>query len=116
MAAAWAVCCGAIFAISLSGHARLIAEYATQPPLAMKQDLIRALDARAIRYAYADYWTAYYVSFMTRERIVVASDEIPRIREYQDIVASHGDEAIHISRRPCEGGQQLTPAFWACRR
>ena len=46
----------------------------TRPPVAAKQELIAALDARGIRYAYADYWTAYYVSFMTRERIVVASD------------------------------------------
>jgi len=115
IAAAWSACCAVIFAISVAGHVRLIVEYSTDPPFAMKQDLIRALDARGIRYAYADYWTSYYVSFMTRERIIVASDDIPRIREYQEIVASHGSEAIRISRRPCEGGQQLTMAFWGCR-
>ncbi len=115
MAALWAACSAAIFAISIAAHARLISEYATHAPIAMKQDLIRALDARGIRYAHADYWTSYYVSFMTRERIIVASDEIPRIREYQDIVGSHGSEAIRISRRPCEGGEQLTVAFWGCR-
>jgi hypothetical protein len=116
IAAAWAVCCAAILAISVTAHARLLAEYFTQPPVALKQDLIRALDARGIRYAYSDYWTAYYVTFMTRERIVVASDDIPRIRVYQDVVAAHRDEAIRISRRPCSGGggQSLTPAFWAC--
>jgi len=116
MLLAWALCCGAIFAISIAGHARLLAEYATQPPTAMKQDLIRALDSRGIRYAYSDYWTSYYVGFMTRERIIVASEEIPRIREYQDAVASQGTNAIRISRRPCEGGEQLTVAFWQCRR
>lgn len=114
IAAMWASACAAIFAISVVAHARLVTEYATQPPLAMKQDLIRALEARGIRYAYADYWTSYYVSFLTRERIVVASDEIPRIRAYQDAVAGHRDEAIRISRRPCAGGEQLTVAFWAC--
>ena len=115
IAAGWALCCSLIFAVSVAAHVRLIAEYATDPPFAMKQDLIRALDSRGIRYAYSDYWTSYYVSFLTRERIVVASDDIPRIREYQDLVASHGSEAIRISRRPCEGGEQLTPAFWSCR-
>ena len=28
---AWTACCAAIFVISVAGHARLIAEYATQP-------------------------------------------------------------------------------------
>jgi hypothetical protein len=110
----WTACCAAIFIIAAAGHARLIAEYATSPPVAMKQDLIRALDGRGIRYAYADYWTAYYVSFLSRERIVVAATEIPRVKSYQRIVDAHRDEAISISRRPCGGGQQLTAAFWAC--
>ena len=115
LAAAWALCCAGIFAISITAHARLLTEYLTQPPVALKQDLIRALDARGIRYASSDYWTAYYVSFMTRERIVVASDDIPRIRRYQELVAAHAAEAIRIARRPCDGGQPLTSAFWACR-
>ena len=72
--AAWALPCAAVFAISLAGHGELLAQYATgRQPSPLKQDLIRELDARHIRYAYADYWTAYYVTFMTRERIVVGA-------------------------------------------
>jgi len=115
IAGVWAACCGAVFAIAIGGHARLMAEYLRHPPVALKQQLIGALEARGVRYASADYWTAYYVSFMTRERIVVAADEIPRIREYQDIVNAHRAEAIRIARKPCEGGEQLTAAFWACK-
>ena len=37
------------------------------------------------------------------------------MKSYERIVDSHRDEAILISRRPCDGGEQLTPAFWACR-
>ena len=114
VAAAWALCCAAIFAVSLAGHARLLAEYATHPPVALKQVLIRELDARHVRYAYADFWTSYYVSFMTRERIVVASDEAVKVRTYNRLVDEHRAEAIRISRRPCPNGQQLTPFFWSC--
>jgi hypothetical protein len=114
--AVWVVCCSAIFAISIAGHARLLAEYATgRQPIPLKQDLIRELDARNIHYAYADYWTSYYVSFMTRERIIVASDEIVKVRTYNRLVDAHRDEAIRISRRPCPNGQQLTSAFWSCK-
>jgi hypothetical protein len=114
--AAWLVCCSAVFAISIAGHGRLLAEYATgRQPIPLKQDLIRELDARHIRYAYADYWTSYYVSFMTRERIIVAADEAVKVRTYNRIVDAHRDEAIRISRRPCPGGEQLTSAFWSCK-
>jgi hypothetical protein len=110
----WMACASAVFALSILAHARLLAEYATHPPVPLKQDLIRALEQRGVRYAYADYWTAYYVTFMTRERIVVASDAIVKVRTHNRLVDAHRAEAIRIARRPCAGGEQLTPAFWAC--
>ena len=115
VATAWALCCAAIFAISVTGHVRLLAEYITHPPTPLKHDLIRELDARNVRFAYADFWTSYYVSFMTGERIIVASDDAVKVRTYNRIVDAHASEAIRISRRPCSNGQQLTPAFWSCR-
>lgn len=114
LAALWALSCAAVLTISTTAHVRLLAEYATHPPAALKQELIRELDARHIRYAYADFWTAYYVSFMTRERIVVASDDAVKVRTYNRLVDSHRTEAIRISRRPCPDGEQLTSAFWSC--
>jgi hypothetical protein len=115
LTALWMFCCAAIFAISTAAHVRVLAEYATRPPTPLKQELIRELEARNIRYAYADFWTAYYVSFMTRERIVVASDDAVKVRTYNRTVDAHRDEAIRISRRPCPNGEQLTTAFWSCR-
>ena len=115
VAAVWILCSAAIFAISVTAHVRLLAEYATHPPTPLKQDLIRELDARNVRYAYGDFWTAYYVSFMTRERIILASDEAVKVRTHNRIVDAHRNEAIRISRRPCPDGEQLTPAFWSCR-
>jgi IS1 family transposase len=100
--------------LSIAAHARLVAEYLGDPLVPMKQELIRALDARGVRYAYADYWTAYYVTFMTRERIVVAADAVVKVRGHNRLVDAHRAEAIRISRTPCPGGQPLTPAFWAC--
>ena len=114
LATVWSLCCAALFAVSLTAHVRLIAEYATHPPIPLKQELIRQLDARDIRYAYADFWTAYYVSFMTRERIIVASDDAVKVRTYNRLVDAHRSEAIRISRRPCPNGQQLTAVFWSC--
>jgi len=94
----------------------LLAEYATQPPLPLKQELVRTLEARGIHYGYADYWTAYYVTFMTRERLIFTATEIPRVKTYDRIVTEHRGEAPLISRQRCEGGEPLTTAFWACPR
>ena len=111
----WSLAAAGILMASVGAHARLVAEYITHPPVAAKQELIAALDARGLCYAYADYWTSYYVSFLTRERIIVASDDIPKVRTYNRLVDEHRAEAVRISRRPCSGGNRLTPAFWSCR-
>ncbi|MGH9411894.1 MAG: hypothetical protein ACRD1V_20860 [Vicinamibacterales bacterium] len=113
--AGWALLCSAVFALACVEQGRLLYEYATHPPIAAKQDLIRALDAHGIRYGYADFWTAYYVDFLTRERIVLAPRDVVKIRLYNAEVDAHPAEAVTISRRACPGGTQLTPAFWACR-
>lgn len=110
----WLASSAAIFLLSIGAHTRLLAEYVRRPPVAAKEALIHALDDRHVRYAYADFWTAYYVSFMTCERIVVASDAVVKVRTYNRIVDAHRAEAIRISRRACAGGVPLTAAFWAC--
>ena len=114
LAGAWAACAAAVFFLSVRSHARLIAEYVSQPPVPAKMELVHALEARDVRYAYADYWTAYYVTFMTRERIIVAADAVVKVRAHNRLVDAHRSEAIRISRTRCAGGTPLTPAFWAC--
>ncbi len=114
LAAGWAACAGVIFALSLSSHARLVTEYLTRRPVPAKMELVHALEARGVRYAYADYWTAYYVTFLTRERIIVAADAVVKIRTHNRLVDAHRGEAIRISRTPCPGGSALTGAFWEC--
>ncbi len=110
----WGVCAAAVFTLSLASHARLIAEYLTHPPVPAKLELVHALESRGVRYAYADYWTAYYVTFLTRERVIVAADAVVKVRSHNRLVDAHRAEAIRISRAPCPGGTPLTPAFWAC--
>ena len=113
--AIWTACCAAVFTISLAAHARLLAEYVGRPPVAPKQELLRALEARGIQYGYADFWVAYYVSVLSKERVILASEDVVKVRTHNRIVDAHRAEAVRISRRPCAGGEQLTPAFWACK-
>ncbi len=101
-------------AVSAVGHARLWAEYVPHPPVTAKDQIIRQLDARGIRYATADYWIAYHIVFLTNERIIVATEEVNRIQEYQDLVAAHRAESIRISRRPCGQAPAVVPGVYFC--
>jgi hypothetical protein len=114
LAIAWGVVFAAWLGVLAVPHARLVVEYATNPPVPAKRQLIRVLEARGVRYGTADYWLAYYIDFMTNERILLAADEPQRIKTYNAIIADHRDEAIHLSRRPCGSGIMLIPGVYQC--
>ena len=99
-------------AVNAFGHARLWAEYLTNRPVAEKQLIIRHLEARGIKYAASDYWIAYYISFVTGERIIVTSSDMVRVLEYDRQVTAHASEAIRISRAPC--GRQVMNGIYFC--
>lgn len=102
-------------AMSVLGHARIWREYESQhPPVGDKMLIVRNLEVRGIKYARSDYWIAYYVTFMTNERIIVAAEEAPRIVEYQEQVEAHRAEAIRISRTPCGGGTLIFEGVYFC--
>jgi hypothetical protein len=79
-----------------------------------KHQLISALDAQNVRFGRADYWLAYYIDFITDERMIFASDDPQRILLYNRIVAEHAGEAVRLSRRPCPGGVALIPGVYRC--
>jgi hypothetical protein len=114
LAIAWTCALGAWLLVLAVPHARLFAEYASHPPVSAKRQLIRVLESKGVRYGTADYWIAYYVTFMTNERMIFASDDVQRIRTYNRIVSAHPAEAIHLSRRPCGSGIMLIPGVYQC--
>jgi hypothetical protein len=107
------VCLAAI--VTGQAHAQLLAEYVVRPPDNPKRLLARHLEAHGVRYAYADYWRAYALTFLTNEDIIVASIDYQRIREYNRQVDAMRHEAGWISREPCPGGRLLIPTHWLCR-
>lgn len=110
----WMTLVGAFVAVALWAHLLLLKEYLTAPPVHAKQMIARQLEARGVRYAIADYWIAYAVTFLTNERILIASSDFVRIRETQRIVDEHRHEAVRISRTPCEGGRELVKGAYMC--
>ena len=112
---AWTIAFGAWMGILAVPHVRFGIEYATQPPVSTKHQLIRGLEAQGVKYGRADYWLAYYIDFLTREQMVFASDAPKRILLYDRIVADHASDAVRLSRRPCDGGTAIVPGVYRCR-
>ena len=68
------------------------------------------LVSNGIRYAKSDYWNAYQVTFLSDEKVIIASDYV-RIQQYQDVVRLHDEETFSITSSPCDGGHEITPFY-----
>jgi hypothetical protein len=112
--AIWIVPVAAWVAVTCASYVTLWREYVPHAPSGGKQRIIAALDARGVRYAYSDYRDAYVIAFLTNERIVVASEDRERIRQYAEEVAAHRDQALRISHRPCPAGSEALPGIYFC--
>jgi hypothetical protein len=102
-------------ALHATEHLRLLGEYITHPPRGGKQQLIAALDDRGIRYGFADYALSYPITFLTNERITIASTTRVRVGLYQREVIAHRHEAVAIKRHPCgDKGAPVMPRLYLC--
>ena len=95
--------------ISARNQARSVEQRVAADPgnAAGMRELVAALDARGITIAEAPYWRAYKLSFLSAERITVASTDVVRITEYQRLAEAEGDRLVRIREEPCAGGIQL---------
>ncbi len=93
-----------------AAHSRYALDYysSPNPRVALADHLV----ANGVRFATSDYWTAYYLTFLTDEQVIVASSDYVRIREYQQVVAER-DEAVRIGRSPCQDGHEVE-GFHVC--
>jgi hypothetical protein len=93
--------------VNLRAHVALLTEYTRRPPLGNYRTVATYLESHGIRYARADYWAAYHITFLSDERVIVAADSPKRIDEYERVVSAHEDSAVRISRSPCPGGTEV---------
>jgi hypothetical protein len=109
----WLALVAGWFIVTAVPHLQLYAEYLRHPPEDVRRTLIAELDKRQVRYAASSYWIAYAITFLTDERIIVKSEDLVRIREYQRIVDDHAAEAWRVERQPC--GEEIMPRIYLCK-
>jgi hypothetical protein len=111
---AWIVLALAIAGVAAVAHAQMLAQYVAHPPPSPKLTIARQLEARGVRYATSDYWIAYAVTFLTKEKTKIASTDLVRIREYNRLVEAHPNETVRISREPCADGHRIMEGVYFC--
>ena len=94
---------------------RLWQEQLAGTPLPNRAQLAYALEARGIRYARSDYWTAYYVDFISQERVTVGADVFARLDLYERVLAQHASEVVRVSTTPCGDEPPIVPGYHVCR-
>lgn len=110
----WLVLVSAWLIATAVPHVRLHLEYLRHPPQDIRGLIVQHLDGRGARYALADYWIAYPITFLTEERIIVASSDYVRIQEYQRQVEALPGGVVRLSRERCDAGYQIAPRLYLC--
>lgn len=97
---------------SAASHGRIVREYLQQPPVTPQSLVAVELERRGVRYGRASYWIAHHVTFLTGERVRLASDYPPRILIY-DTEVSRASRTVDILSGPCPNGTQAG-SLWIC--
>jgi hypothetical protein len=85
------IACVALWAMQNTwSHARLYAEYLTRPPINSYRLLVDYLEKQHLGVGRGPYWTAYHVTFLSGERVVIAADDTERIPAYRDLYQTAG--------------------------
>ena len=95
--------CGLLAAASIVDHAAVLEHARVAPPPPRFVPLAQRLESGGVRLARGGYWRAYVVTFLTSERVIVASTGLQRVREYQQLVERAGDGVVTIQETPCDG-------------
>jgi len=91
-------------AVNVRDNVWVIGEYRSGRPVFNKRTLADYLVGHRVKYSRADYWDAYVLDFLARERVTVATTWKVRIREYEHEVDDHHAQAATIVRQPCSSG------------
>jgi hypothetical protein len=97
------VCLWAGFTVA--DNVRLVREFVVSPPPNPHRELADYLTEHRIRHGRAGYWDAYIVTFLARERVILASTEKVRISAYQARVDQNESNAVVVRRQPCSVGK-----------
>jgi hypothetical protein len=100
------------WALVIAGdHALVASRYIRHPLPNQSRVLADQLISEGTSAAIADYWHAYLVTFVARERVRIASSDFVRIQEYQDAFEQQAPPRVVLSEKPCTGGRVVSGVY-----
>jgi hypothetical protein len=81
---------------------RQLHRYIVAAPENPHREMANYLTGRRMKFGRAGYWDAYLITFLSREKVVLASTGKVRISSYQTKVDENAWHAVTLRRRPCE--------------
>lgn len=94
-------------AANVVDNALVLRDYAKAPPVDHRRIMADYLVTHDVRYGRAEYWDAYAITFLARERVILASTGIVRISSYQARVEENAWNAVTLVRQPCNRGTRV---------
>ena len=91
--------------LNFAGNVELIHEYAVVRPERPEHVLTNALVQRGVRYAQADYWTAFDVAWLSGERVIASplGGFADRVQRYVGVLNAHRSELFVVQSEPRQG-------------
>jgi hypothetical protein len=107
----WQVAVGILIVLwagaNVRDNARFAQAFTASPPPDPHRAMANYLVAKGVVYGRAVYWDAYRITFLSRERVILASQDTVRIASYQSLVESHAAQAVTLVREPCDAGRHV---------
>ena len=93
--------------LAVIDNVRVLAMNIRHPVANPVRELADRLIERHVPVASAGYWEAYVTTFIAQERVRVASSDVVRIQEYQDLFFQRPGDARIVRQTPCPGGERV---------
>lgn len=101
--------------LSTVDNVRLIRRYVGGRVPNVYGDVARALVEKGITVAQAPYWHAYRLTFLSGERVKIASTDFVRITEYQNLAGAAGGALVTMQEEPCGDAAEKVGPLYICR-
>jgi hypothetical protein len=97
-------------AVSAVDHWRQWSRYHAGEPNTIRA-IADAIEARGYRVLAGPYWRAYKLTFLTEERVKIASTDFVRIEEYQALARAEGPALRTLAEHPCPGAEPVADVY-----
>jgi hypothetical protein len=101
--------------LAVIDNVRVLAMNIRQPVANPVREVADRLIERHVPVAFAGYWEAYVTTFIAQERVRVASSDVVRIQEYQDLFFERSRDARIVRQTPCPEGERVA-RWYLCSR